>query len=364
MHYRFRLCFTGDWPGVRVFFLSALMVFFICFPAVAGPENAEGDSSRRCFGLYVENDFFAGDDQEFTSGLKATWSRSGMKTLPEDAWAHKWLYPVVGFLGFNGKADPAKIFGLNLSIGQNIYTPEDIESKELIEDDRPYAGISYIELGYHQRSGDYMDTLGFYGGIVGPRSYAEEFQSAFHELVNGIDPKGWDNQLEDEPILGVVYEIKKKIITPRRFDGFAYDMVLNTGGGLGNAQTYYNIGGMVRWGWYLPDDFGTFPMRPASYFNPVLDVQPTRYDLLNKFGVHLFLSANTRAVIRNIFLDGNTFRDSHSVDKEPVVASFMGGIGVIAGKFKTSLSYVYQTKSFDTQKDGQAFGSFNISYVY
>ncbi|MGM0453542.1 MAG: lipid A deacylase LpxR family protein [Thermodesulfobacteriota bacterium] len=347
-----------------MFFFVFLLIFVLCHPATIRAEETAKDPSRKSFGLYVENDFFFGDDREFTSGLKLTWSRAGMKRFPKDARSHRWLYPVVHFLGFEGEPDSDKILGINLSVGQNIYTPENIESKELIENERPYAGISYVELGYHQRYGNYMDTIGFYGGIVGPHSYGEQFQSAFHELVNGIDPKGWDNQLENEPIIGVVYEIKKRVITPSSFTGIGYDMILNTGGGIGNAQTYYNIGAMARWGWHLPNDFGTFPMRPASYFNPVLDVQPTRHETADRFGLHLFLSANTRAVIRNIFLDGNTFQDSHSVSKKPVVSSFMGGVGIISGRFKTSLSYVYQTESFKQQKDPQAFGSFNISYAY
>src|SRR3546814_3846176 len=37
------------------------------------------------------------------------------------------------------------------------------------------------------------------------------------------------------------------------------------------------------------------------------------------FGLYHFVSAEGRLMVRNIFLDGNTFEDSHSVDKYPRV---------------------------------------------
>ena len=40
-----------------------------------------------------------------------------------------------------------------MSLSQNIYTPEDIESSDLIKDDRPYAGILYYAIGFHSKTG-------------------------------------------------------------------------------------------------------------------------------------------------------------------------------------------------------------------
>ncbi len=287
-----------------------------------------------------------------------------MADFPEDARLHRWLYPVVRFMGIRQNQDRNSEFALTTSVVQHIYTPEDIETEELVEDDRPYAGITYLELGYHMKREYHMDTLAFYGGIVGPRSYAEQVQSIFHDAVNGIDPKGWDNQLDDEPVFGVVYEFKKKVNSSAIASGMGHDIIFNTGGALGNAHTYYNIGGTFRWGWNLPNDFGTFPIRPASIFNPAYNENTARLSSEPLLGVHLFIAADGRAVIRNIFLDGNTFTDSHSVDKKPIVGYFMGGIGVIYGRVKTSIAYVYQSREFEEQEDAQIFGSLNVSIVY
>ena len=71
-----------------------------------------------------------------------------------------------------------------------------------------------------------------------------------------------------------------------------------------------------------------------------------------------------KAVARNILLDGNTFRDSPSVDKKPFVADLIGGIGMIIHRYKITYSYVYRTKEFETQKDEEQFGAVSVSFTF
>ncbi len=338
------------------------IVILFCLPRYSKAATFPEPLQKKTFSVYIENDIFAGDDSQYTNGLKLTWSRFGLDHLPQDAWTHRWLYPLARWLGIKDSPDTKK--ALTFSIGQNIYTPEDIEQKDVIEDDRPYAGITYTEFGFHQRIDNKMDTLEFYAGIVGPHSYAEQVQSAVHSALNTTDPKGWDNQLNDEPVIGIIYEFKKKFAEKNIGRGLGYDLVFNTGGGLGNAITYYNLGLLWRFGWNLPDDFGTYPIRPATCFNAALNEKTTNKKGRLFKGIHYFLSINGRAVIRDIFLDGNTFSSSHSVDKKPLVADIMTGFGLIIGNIKASMAYVYQTRSFTEQKDPQVYGSVNITYIY
>ena len=313
------------------------------------------------FSLYIENDVFAGNDDQYTNGLKLTWSRYGLSELPEDAWAHRWLYPIVKRLGFRNQPDSEK--ALTFSMGQNIYTPRDIEKTELIRNDRPYAGITYIEIGFHKKYKNRMHTLGLCAGIVGPHSYAEQLQTFGHALLNSDETNGWDHQLEDEPVICVIYDYKRKIFESNINAGFGGNVIVNTGGGLGHALTFLNIGMMTRYGWNVPDDCGNFPIQPATCFNAELK-QSTCGIQKDRFGVHFFLSAGSQVVLHDIFLDGNTFRDSHSVGKKPIIGVFMGGIGLVVGRVKTVFAYVARTKSFETQPDAEVFGSINFSFQY
>lgn len=328
-----------------------------------GPHGEARASSEdfRSFSLYMENDAIVGDDDQYTNGLKLTWSRYGLTELPEHAWLHRWLYPVVRKLGFD---DPdVSEFALTASIGQSIYTPRDIESPELVRDDRPYAGITYGEIGFHKRFPRRMDTLGICVGIVGPHSYAEEVQSFAHDLLNSREPNGWDNQLEDEPVINLIYDRKYKLFAKGVGEGLGGDVIVNGGGTLGNAMTNANMGISGRFGWDIPSDFGNFPIQPATCFHAELKDFAAN-GLRRRFGVHLFVSAATTLVLHDILLDGNTFRDSHGVDKEPVVFSFGGGIAVVYRKVKFVISYITRTKSFETQRHRDVYGSVCCSFQY
>lgn len=328
--------------------------------AVLGADKLNHD--LKTLTIYLENDIFAGEDQNYTNGLKLTWSSPIYKAYPPKAWPHRWLYPVIKKLPFESSERTRN--NITYSLGQNIYTPADIEEEDLIENDRPYAGITYGSIGFHNRTLTDMDTLELYLGIVGPQSYAEQSQETIHALFNDKEPKGWDNQLDNEPVIGIVYSHKKKLVESRGSKNFGYDWILNTGGGIGNAMTFYNLGLTFRIGWNMPNDFGNFPIRPASAFNGAFDDSDPRMQEGKNLGLHLFFAVNGKAVIRDIFLDGNTFSDSHSVDKKPLVADYITGLGFIMGKVKLSMAYVIRTESFEAQADPQKFGSINMSFSY
>ncbi len=63
---------------------------------------------------------------------------------------------------------------LGILIGQIIYTSEDLERRDLILDDRPYAGYTYLGVSVHRTDPEIMDTIELDVGIVGPDSYAED----------------------------------------------------------------------------------------------------------------------------------------------------------------------------------------------
>jgi hypothetical protein len=70
-------------------------------------------------------------------------------------------------------------------------------------------------------------------------------------------------------------------------------------------------------------------------------------------------------VARDIFLDGNTFRDSPGVDKRPFVADLSYGAGIIAGRWQLTFTQVYRTREFEAQLHKyNEFGSLTISCAF
>jgi hypothetical protein len=66
-------------------------------------------------------------------------------------------------------------------------------------------------------------------------------------------------------------------------------------------------------------------------------------------------------VIRDITLDGNTFRNSHSVDKRNWVAQGGYGLAVMYNRWKFALARYHSTREFDLQDQSPIYGSFTIS---
>jgi hypothetical protein len=104
------------------------------------------------------------------------------------------------------------------------------------------------------------------------------------------------------------------------------------------VQTYANAGGTLRFGLNLPSDFGVQLARPGSVGGSPTDDLDPRVALDRNFSLFGFGTADGRAVARDIFLDGNTFRTSRSVTKRPFVADLGAGIGLIAGPWQLCTS--------------------------
>ena len=341
---------------------SILMLLYLPQHAVAGDNKARGSDTLT---LYLENDLFGFDnnDRYYTHGTKISWISRDLSNYREVVGLPLWAHRLIERMPFVN--DPGEQRSVSVSLGQNIYTPEDKERSDLISDDRPYAGITYLGLGLHSKNERLMDTLEFDLGIVGRHSYAEDIQRGVHAWTDSDDPKGWSHQLHDEPLLNLYFERKWKAFKFGSSEGLGFDCIPHIGVAVGNAYTGINLGGQMRLGWNLPNDFGTYLIRPGSDSSaPVDDADPRFFRPFHRFGIHLFLAFDGNAVARNILLDGNTFRDSHSVDKKPFVADLIGGIGMIIHRYKITYSYVYRTKEFETQKDEQHFGAIAVSFTF
>ena len=320
--------------------LLAVLGFSMSLSAIVLPCVGQ---NRGAFSFHLENDVFALTDRYYTHGLKLSWISPYKRS---------------------SRSDPLIRSAISVSFGQNIYTPYDIEREDLIEDDRPYAGISYFTFAMHRKRDQTMDTFEFLLGIVGPSSLAAEMQKFVHSLYRGTQPQGWHHQLKDEIVFGFVFDKKWRIFRSAEAKKIEYDLIGHVGGSLGTMMTAAASGWQFRFGSNLPEDFGTFLLRPGGESGALFNEQANHRADAKRSGVHGYIYLVGHAVYRNIFLDGNTFRDSHRVDKYPFVGDIVLGFVINQKRFKFSYAYVYRTKQFKTQKKPQIFGAINISYVY
>lgn len=227
--------------------------------------------------------------------------------------------------------------------GQNLYTPGNKQLTEYQPTQRPYAGYLYAGYDAHyRRSPNVQDTLGFQTGIIGPHSYADQTQNTVHRLIGNRTVKGWDNQLHDE--LGLMVTGERAYALPVTKN---VDLLNIVGGNLGNIFTQGYISSLFRCGYNLDS--------PFSHGGPIFPRLPSQG--ITYYG---FTGILGRAVARNIFLDGNTFRDSASIDKYPLVAEGRIGFAVKYKGYKITYTYIAQGKEFKGEDGGSDFGEVSI----
>lgn len=294
---------------------------------------------------------FGGSDAHFTHGTRFS-ALSPDEFVPEvveDLGRAVPLFPEGGKLR------------VTYSLGQDIFTPSDIGERGLIEDDRPYAGWLYGGVGLVSENGRRLDNLELNLGMIGPASLADKVQTEYHRLIDIQVPEGWDNQLHNEPGIVLYYERKWRNILHAELtelpvlDNLGIDATPHLGGALGNVFTYAAGGLTLRLGEDLPDDYGPPRLRPAlpgsDFFRPT-----------DWFGWYFFAGAEGRIVARNIFLDGNTFQDSHNVEKYPLVLDLQAGFAVSLGeRVRLAYTHLWRTREFREQDKPDQFGTLSMS---
>jgi len=110
--------------------------------------------------------------------------------------------------------------------------------------------------------------------------------------------------------------------------------------------TYFDVGAdlpaMARW---LED------------YAPVFEVNDT-----TSVSWSLFAGIEARAMARNLFLDGNTFRDSPSVNGKPLVLDVSVGGAVTLGRLQLSYTLNWRSREFSGQDKASGFGAISLGY--
>ena len=326
----------------------------------AGAATLPPPAERRTFIAYFENDLFADADEHYTNAVKFTYISKDLDHY-RDSWLPDWAVNMLEAIPKLGEKDD--IHNVGFSLGQDIYTPEDTQTTQLQKQDRPYAGWLYASVALHAKNATRLDTFELTGGLVGPSALGEESQNTVHEVRHIPTAKGWDNQLHDEP--GVMLSwlrTWREDPEPLRLWGLDWDHLVHAGATAGNVFTFANLGGEIRAGHNLPHDFGTNLIRPGGASAP--PAVPGDPWVQGDTGWHLFLGTDARYVLRNIFLDGNTWEDSPSIPKERLVADVYTGAAYLWDRYKLTYTHCWRSNEYSGQHGGQFFGSLALAVSF
>ncbi len=314
-------------------------------------EKPDGGVELATWRVEFANDFFFKKDNQISSG----WSLQ-----KHSAVAGNWetLEDVPGFVKQWGKkiptlTDEGLVYRTGIAIGQVIQTPEDGSRSDLIKDDVPYVGVLTLQTTWYAFNDNEFRGFEITAGVVGPASLAEQTQKTVHKLTGNNDPKGWDNQLDTEPVINLNYMRKQKVWRWDNPIGLSFDTAINGYVGLGNLFTQASTGLEMRFGHNMPGGFVYVP-DPIGFSMHYIAVLKPENPQAASFYASLVLRGSAFAY--NIFLDGNTFRDSHSVDKEPLVGLAVAGLHYERKNWGIHCSVMASTDDVDTSKAPAAEG--------
>jgi lipid A 3-O-deacylase len=305
---------------------------------------AQGAYAAGTFSILFENDVFYDTDRDYTNGVEFAYT-----SAPDDN--PDAIVNIARHMPFFASTGSVRT---SYALGQNIYTPADTQLANPPPTERPYAGYLYGAIGLMEENPGRLDQLQVQLGVIGPLSLAGNAQKWVHSILGQAKPQGWHAQLRDEPALDIVYERSLKLIPPQSVLGLVLDVEPHLGGAAGTVYDYVNAGAMVRFGFNLPDDFGPLRIEPSlpgsNFFEPSGD-----------FSAYVFAGVDGRAIARNVFLDGNTWRSSPSVVKKNLVGDLELGAAVTFSDVRLAFTHVFRSREYKTQASSDQFGAVSLS---
>lgn len=298
----------------------------------------------------TENDLYAPDnrDRHYTNGLRFGW-------MSADGDVPGWARSLADDLPL---LDAGASHRIGWTLSQSMFTPQNKAASAPVPNDRPYAAWLYGGLKLQTESTARLDTVELDLGMVGPAALGQQAQNDWHQLIGASAANGWSHQIKNEPGVDLMAERlwRVPLATPTD-DGLGADVIPNAVGSLGNVFTYGGAGFTLRFGDALQADFG--PPRISPSIPGSDSFHPT-----DGFGWYVFAGSEGRAVLRNITLDGNTFENSQSVRKRPLVADLQGGLALLYKNVRMTYTLTARSKEFYGQDGYDYFGSAELSVAF
>jgi len=274
----------------------------------AVPAGAQGVRSAT---LRLDNDILAlrgrgaPADYDYTQGLAlAVEMDSALRWMPR--------LPACA----SGETEPC--LRTRIEAGQRIYAPRR-DAPTPVPGERPYGAWLYVGGGVARESGRGVRSLEVELGVTGPPALGEPVQNGVHRLTGSERQEGWAHQTGFEP--GVLLRFQEG----RRWGWGAARMEPAVRVELGNVRTGAAVGAAGVLG------------RGA--------------------GVYARLGGRQEWVVRDLFLDGNTFGSRSTAHKIPFVSEGEAAAGFRGRRWSAEYRFVVRTREYRAQPSGHAYGS-------
>lgn len=268
--------------------------------------KAQDTFPNRAFSVINENDVYllVGNDRYYSNGIFMN---------------YRWTPNL-----FSEKPDQTKRI-IEIGLGQQFWTPQDLVLIDVNEFDRPYAGLLYTHVAVSSFSKP--ETRLQYGlevGTTGQASGNQAFQEFYHKTFGFPKPRGWGYQIPNAFIVNVKADYMRQF----RFSAFS-DLISTTQArvGTGFAHAIQRL------------DFRVGQLRPLSssaFANAFLG-KDAQLSTKNSF---MFLGYGLEYVLYNITLEGPLRKNAiHTEEALPWVHHFR--LGYVTNTNRTTLKVTF-----------------------
>ncbi len=219
-----------------------------------------------------------------------------------------------------------------------------VDTPEPLSGERPFAGWLYGRATIRGAGVRELRTIGLTVGVTGPPSLAESVQKGYHRRAGFRQPVGWEHQLPTELAASVHAAQAWRLTTPGMGEKVT-DVVGNIDAELGTVRTAVGAGGRLRIG--------------PGLLHPWLKVRKSA-----PWAFFGFVGARADAVGRNLFLDGSTFGESMSVEREPLLLQWDRGIRASVKQLAFEYRLVTRSREYRSGTKSHTYGSLAIVWIF
>lgn len=295
--------------------------------------------------ITLDNDLFIASDDGYTNGVYGSWYYYGSgDEQPKSSrlvWPLKWSMP-----NKNGEISIDAY-----SIGQSMFTPNDILASNPDPNDTPYAGLLFLSNTYMVSYGSYADSITTTIGIIGPASGAEITQEWVHEITGSDQPQGWNFQLENE----IVFKLTRGRMWRNWIsENKHFDFLSGADAGIGTLESSINAGFTLRVGEQLS----------MSHVSGILIPSRTSNFIAVNNGWFAYIMVGGRLIANHIVFNGNTFRDSRSVELDHSHLALTSGLAFSWDRLSVTLAYADLSFTDDEHSSASQFGTLTVGWFF
>lgn len=244
-------------------------------------------------------------------------------------------------------------------LGQYIYNPQSVRAEDINVHDRPFAGYLFAEAGINTfYKNESVLKLNFQVGVVGPESYAEQFQEGLHKLVHYPTVRGWQYQIPTTLALQAQAVYSDKIFSERYHKkvDFHIQGELN----FGTIWMGASLGPMVR----ISLKNNLLPMYDSALHGAALNHNKELYKEQRELFLYINPVINYQRYDATV--EGNMFSDGRPPVTFPLIPfrfNAEAGIKYRYNNWTYSYSFNYRSKELTNRViTGYYYGSVVLSY--